>query len=242
MTPICQKITRIVAAVALAVLAAPAQAHADNVGSPGDSWNLPVFAVLLALTIAAIIAIVLFPEVFLPEFLLAVEEGGAEAAIAEGAEGAIAEEEAAAAARLQSFVDNVNPLFGEDNCAWCAREVDEALGDMFAGRTPQPYAPPWSQPGMAPPGASLTTGQSLAEEFGATFQESPLTEIAEQVQQAGNGARGLVATPGNPGHVFNVVNYGGRVFFIDGQTATVWPGLPNVPAGVPTLFLPTAGF
>ena len=62
----------------LAVLATATHAHADNFGSPGDSWNLPIFAVLLALTIAAIIAIVFFPEVFLPEFLLAVEEGGAE--------------------------------------------------------------------------------------------------------------------------------------------------------------------
>lgn len=41
---------------------------------------------------------------------------------------------------------------------------------------------------------------------------------------AGNGARGIVYATypsGPPGHVFNVVNQGGVVRFLDGQTGKV---------------------
>ena len=194
-------------------------------------------------------------------------------------EALIAEEEDAAAARLeQEIASKVNPLYdpaqgsGTKNCSWVAREVDEALGDMFAGRTPDPWAPEWFTSSMAdgateeieadeavsdtirrvgprtPELADMARASSLADEYGGTFARSSAQQIAEQLEAAGNGSRGIVAMTnpaGGPGHVFNAVNYGGQVFFVDGQTGSVLAA-DALPAGLVNnpnvFFLPTSGF
>jgi filamentous hemagglutinin len=62
----------------------------------------------------------------------------------------------------------------------------------------------------------------LENQFSSKF--GPITapeNIAQQMASAGSGARGIVFGsygPGQPGHVFNVVNQNGFVRFLDGQT------------------------
>ncbi|HBP0981943.1 TPA: hypothetical protein L5Q86_006084 [Pseudomonas aeruginosa] len=64
----------------------------------------------------------------------------------------------------------------------------------------------------------------LEKQFDSKF--GPVTapeNIAQQMANSGNGARGVVFGsygPGQPGHVFNVVNQNGVVRFLDGQTGT----------------------
>lgn len=221
-----------------AVLAAPTQASADNFYGMIDSWTNALLALLAILAILAIIillATAFFPEAFAAiglEWLVQLLWGAEEIS----AEAAIAEEEAAAAERLQALVDQVNPLGGDRNCVWCAQEVDEALGDMFAGETPRPYAPYWSEPGMVPPGADIARLMELVNEYGG-LQLQSMEQIAMEVQNAGNGARGFVVVAN---HVFNVVNYGGKVFFLDGQVAGVLANIPDVSGLVG--FIPTFGF
>ncbi|WP_236084816.1 toxin glutamine deamidase domain-containing protein [Pseudomonas aeruginosa] len=64
----------------------------------------------------------------------------------------------------------------------------------------------------------------LEKQFDSKF--GPVTapeNIAQQMANSGNGARGVVFGsygPGQPGHVFNVVNQNGVVRFLEGQTGT----------------------
>ena len=141
---------------------------------------------------------------------------------------------------------------GTKNCSWAAREVDQGLADMFAGRTPEPYAPDWFNPDFGPDAAirdefaGLSNDASFEAEYGSSFQRSSMQAIADQLQAAGNGARGLVGvTNGSTSHIFNAVNYGGEVFFIDGQTGAVWTNtqyMSGYAANSVVEFLPTAGF
>ena len=143
---------------------------------------------------------------------------------------AIEAERAAAKARLEQMASRSNPLGGSKNCSWVAREIDAGLGDLAAGRTPDPYAPDWYEPGpeFDADGVSQGRGQSWADidtissEYGGQFQPATMNGIAQEIQAAGNGARGIVyVTEGGEAHVFNVVNYGGEVFFVDGQTTAI---------------------
>jgi len=223
----------------------------------GIPWWVLAAAAVALVVVAAIAQPELIP--FLSDLLPEIGEAAAEG-IDIGAEGAIEQEEAAAANRLQAMASKVNPLGGTDNCAWAAREVDQGLADMAAGRTPEPYAPDWLEPNMpdgsemasggetgAPTEADMTYNQALEQEYGSFFQESSMQRIAEQLDAAGNGARGIVRVANaSGGHVFNAVNYGGEVFFVDGQTGAVWTSAEQLPgtwgAGNPDIFfLPTAG-
>jgi papain fold toxin 1 (glutamine deamidase) of polymorphic toxin system len=191
-------------------------------------------ALALALLIAAVWGMLVFggwiaaPE-FLPEMIAEGAEFGAGAAqggLEADTAGAMDAEMAAAQGRLESLASEVNPMYdpatglGTKNCSWTAREVDEALADMFAGRTPEPYAPPWYDPDDFVQLADLDTMES---EYGSSFQQTSMDGIAQQLEAAGNGSRGIVyVTNGTDAHVFNAVNYGGEVFFVDGQTGEVW--------------------
>lgn len=62
----------------------------------------------------------------------------------------------------------------------------------------------------------------LEKQFGGKFGSVSAPEtISQQMAGAGDGARGIFFGsygPGQPGHVFNVVNQNGVVRYIDGQT------------------------
>jgi filamentous hemagglutinin len=62
----------------------------------------------------------------------------------------------------------------------------------------------------------------LEKQFGAKFGGVTAPEnIIQQMAASEDGARGIVFGsygPGQPGHVFNVVNQNGVVRFLDGQT------------------------
>ncbi|HZB50992.1 MAG TPA: toxin glutamine deamidase domain-containing protein [Mycobacteriales bacterium] len=79
--------------------------------------------------------------------------------------------------------------------------------------------------------ASPNWRQNIATVTGTsnTFQSvGSYDDIVRQLQNAGDGSRGIIhgmrTGPGGmsvPGHVFNVVNRNGRVYFLDGQTGTL---------------------
>lgn len=62
----------------------------------------------------------------------------------------------------------------------------------------------------------------LEKKYGTKFKYFSSSEtITQQMIHAGSGSRGIVFGsygPGQPGHVFNVVNQNGVVRFLDGQT------------------------
>jgi filamentous hemagglutinin len=64
----------------------------------------------------------------------------------------------------------------------------------------------------------------LESYFGSSFAPiSGQPEIEAAMTAAGDGARGVVFAspgPGQVGHVFNVVNQGGAIRFLDGQPGT----------------------
>jgi hypothetical protein len=76
--------------------------------------------------------------------------------------------------------------------------------------------------------ASSAWRQQMANAVGTknAFQSvGSYDDVVRQLHNAGDGARGIIhgmrTGPGGmsvPGHVFNVVNRNGRVFFLDGQT------------------------
>jgi RHS repeat-associated protein len=111
------------------------------------------------------------------------------------------------AARSVGTIRNVNPPGpGRTmNCASCAIATDATL----AGR-----------PSSALPGGPWKI-RDIERHFGRKFAPagSP-DEIAAQLSAAGPGARGIVWTqpPRGVGHVFNGVNQGGTVRFLDGQS------------------------
>jgi papain fold toxin 1 (glutamine deamidase) of polymorphic toxin system len=173
----------------------------------------------LQILIAALViaAVVVLAVVCWEIFVAAGVTEGAGALLELESEEAIAAERAAAQARLESIAAEANSGGGRQNCAWLVREMDEALGDMLAGRRPNPYAPNWfnASADFAP---DLARASNLAAEYGGTFETTSMQGIIDELEAAGNGARGIVRTSsGGVGHVYNVVNYGGEVFFVDAQ-------------------------
>jgi hypothetical protein len=79
--------------------------------------------------------------------------------------------------------------------------------------------------------ASPAWRQQMADAVGTSNRfraASSYDDIVQQLHNAGDGARGIIhgmrTGPGGmpvPGHVFNVVNRNGRIFFLDGQTGTL---------------------
>ena len=109
------------------------------------------------------------------------------------------------------LIANVNPggpnsPGRSENCVECAIATDATLAGT---------------PTTAPPGAAQSVG-AIENRMGGSFVPvSGEGEIRAVLDAAGPGARGIVfADPGNGdiGHVFNGVNSGGSVLFLDGQT------------------------
>lgn len=68
-------------------------------------------------------------------------------------------------------------------------------------------------------GVSITV---LEKQFGTRFVSvSSADNVSQKMIDIGSGARGIVYGPGQPGHVFNVVNQNGTTRFLDGQTGKV---------------------
>ena len=107
-----------------------------------------------------------------------------------------------------SLRDVVNPLGGGSNCVNCAVATDATVSGSPASALdsgPQPIS-------------------ALEDLYGGSFKEvSGPGEIGDLLQEAGPGARGIVygaRAAGQVGHVFNAINDGGEVSFLDGQTGS----------------------
>ncbi|GAA4691805.1 hypothetical protein GCM10023324_53400 [Streptomyces youssoufiensis] len=106
----------------------------------------------------------------------------------------------------------VNPQGGKNNCRACAVATDHLL----AGK------------GVSVAPGSLDVGSHTTIEalYGKRFMTSSQSSVVREIGKAGPGARGIVwAVPPHtrPGraetsHVFNVVNVGGDVIFLDAQS------------------------
>jgi filamentous hemagglutinin len=110
-------------------------------------------------------------------------------------------------------IRNVNPGYPDagrtHNCVNCSIATDATLAGNPASALPI----------NSTKGVPLTV---LEKQYGAKFGgvSSPET-ITQQMIGGGDGARGIVFGsygPGQPGHVFNVVNQNGAIRYLDGQT------------------------
>ena len=128
--------------------------------------------------------------------------------------------------RLFPELTDVNaPRFGQGpewqrNCQSCVNAVDHTLDGNPVSAVPRPpQGFPW------PDSVTKTIGG------GKPFvRVGSYDDITDQMTKAGDGARGVVwgqrfrqlgsRSIEVEGHVFNVVNRGGRVFYVDGQTGT----------------------
>ena len=127
--------------------------------------------------------------------------------VVDGAKGTGAIDETAGSIR------NVNPGYPEagrtHNCVNCSIATDATLAGNPASALPI----------SSTKGVPLTV---LEKQFGAKFGSVSTPEnISQKMASAGDGARGIVFGsygPGQPGHVFNVVNQNGVVRYLDGQT------------------------
>ncbi|MEZ5096456.1 MAG: toxin glutamine deamidase domain-containing protein [Nocardioides sp.] len=99
----------------------------------------------------------------------------------------------------------VNPLKGTENCVNCAIATDSTLAGA-----------PMSALNSGP-----TSIAALERIYGGSFKSvSGQAQIERMLAQAGPGSRGIVfgGRTGDVGHVFNGVNQGGTIRFLDGQT------------------------
>lgn len=110
-------------------------------------------------------------------------------------------------------IKNVNPGYPEPgrthNCVNCSVATATTLAGNPASALPVKHKN----------GISLAV---LESQYGTKFKYISSSEsITQQMNSAGSGSRGIVFGsygPGQPGHVFNVVNQNGTVRFLDGQT------------------------
>jgi uncharacterized protein YukE len=127
--------------------------------------------------------------------------------------------------RLTKATDGAHPNVGgwgfRNNCQSCVGAVDRQLGGLA---TDTKAVERVANDAMSSP----YWKQNIANRVGTTntFQSvKGYEDIAQQLHNAGDGARGIIhgmrTGPGGvpvAGHVFNVVNRNGRIFFLDGQT------------------------
>ena len=110
-------------------------------------------------------------------------------------------------------IKNVNPGYPAagrtHNCVNCSVATDATLSGNPASALPVNHQN----------GVPLSV---LEKQYGTKFKYVSSSEtITQQMTNAGSGSRGIVFGsygPGQPGHVFNVVNQNGVVRFLDGQT------------------------
>jgi hypothetical protein len=122
-----------------------------------------------------------------------------------------------------AFLRSINPSGSGTNCVNCAAAVDQVLGG--------PKIP--AEPG-APTDITVLGSQNLWQPGGRT-----LDGVISQFQGLGAGSRGIVFGGFNnsttPGHVFNIENYNGVVYLLDGQSG----GIPQTSGFDYFLFLRT---
>lgn len=113
---------------------------------------------------------------------------------------------AAEASPAAGSIRGVNPTAAMENCVACSIATDAALG---------------GSPASAIPGGPFSVVESITTyRPGAVgIPANGVGGIQTMMTNAGPGARGIVwGTRGTaPGHVFNVVNQGGTIRFLDGQ-------------------------
>lgn len=110
-------------------------------------------------------------------------------------------------------IRNVNPGYPDagrtHNCVNCSIATDATLVGNPASALPI----------NSTKGVPLTV---LEKQYGAKFSDVSSTEtITQHMVGGGDGARGIVFGsygPGQPGHVFNVVNQNGVIRYLDGRT------------------------
>ena len=127
--------------------------------------------------------------------------------------------------RLTRATDGAAPRVGgwgyQNNCQSCGEAVDRQLGGLATDtRAVERVA----NDAMSSPAWK----QNIANRVGTTNTFTSVggyDDIIKELHAAGEGSRGIIhgmrAGPGGmslPGHVFNVVNRNGRIFFLDGQT------------------------
>ncbi|HST63623.1 MAG TPA: toxin glutamine deamidase domain-containing protein [Mycobacteriales bacterium] len=127
--------------------------------------------------------------------------------------------------RLTKATDGAHPRVGgwgfQNNCQSCVTAVDKQL----AGLTKDTRA---IERVTGDAMSSPAWKQNIANATGTTNTFTSVgsyDDIARELHNAGDGARGIIhgmrTGPGGmpvAGHVFNVVNRNGRIFFLDGQT------------------------
>ncbi|MFG2097281.1 toxin glutamine deamidase domain-containing protein [Streptomyces sp. NPDC048612] len=106
----------------------------------------------------------------------------------------------------------VNPGKGGTNCRACVLGVEKTLDGT---------------PASALPDLSRGSLQSLERYFpGKKFRDRSLSNIVKDIEAAGDGSRGIVyGSDPRGGHVFNVINRGGDVVFLDGQSGHAAPAV-----------------
>lgn len=119
------------------------------------------------------------------------------------ADGATGGETGAAAselpAELQQAVEGINPTGSGTNCVNCALALDNTLAGNPTSALP-----------------SRVTNVNISN-----FTQSTVQEIEQNLLNAGPGAKGIaMGTNGGVGHAFNVVNYNGTIYFMDGQAGS----------------------
>jgi hypothetical protein len=150
--------------------------------------------------------------------------------------------------QLQSFFDRggANLLEGNENCAFVTDEMNGVISTITDGGTPEGYVSPnitWgslNQPVSDPAGIpnfdqpQFDYFEAMQNQYGGSFQDSTMQNIAQQLGQAGDGAQGIVYVSdgemGGEAHVFNAVNWDGQTYFVDGQTNQIWTN-PDYAAG-----------
>jgi hypothetical protein len=123
------------------------------------------------------------------------------------------------ASRLAGSIRDVNPTGGKLNCVNCAVATDSTLAGA---------------PASALPGGVSDVG-NRERFYGRSFKPvSGQGEIGQMLSYAGPGARGIVfgGRAASYGHVFNGVNQGGTIRFLDGQSG----GLANWEDGFDRFF------
>ena len=108
---------------------------------------------------------------------------------------------------LRQLIKSANPTHSRINCGKMVDAVDKSLGD--------------GQPPSAPDGMKGDMA-SMAKEYGSHWQPGfGPQDAAEQLRDAGPGSRGIIRVvdgSGSLAHVVNVVNIGGDIYYVDGQS------------------------
>ncbi|EFH29111.1 YD repeat protein [Streptomyces sviceus ATCC 29083] len=99
----------------------------------------------------------------------------------------------------------INPAGGKTNCRACVISLDQLMANGARS--------------SAIPNLERGSEKVIEDFYGVRFRARSFSNIVADMQKAGPGARGIVwGLDADGGHVFNVINSGGRVTFLDGQS------------------------